>query len=112
MDTSRLIRYTIPGWVLIFSVLLQFWVFGGVVSSIDLGGLTTSAMGAVIAFLIAFASSAGLGLVVSTISGGFLYLFLGLQSEFRLPRNGVERELYVIGLKQKITTPAFQSEID
>ncbi|MEK6656434.1 MAG: hypothetical protein AABY58_03235 [Nitrospirota bacterium] len=75
MDTERLIRYTIPGWFFIFSLFFHYWAITGEIPCFILNLiLCKDSSDAILSFLVALASSPGLGLVTATIGNRILHL--------------------------------------
>ena len=102
MDTERLIRFTIPGWFFIFSLFFHYWAITGEIPCFILNLiLCKDGSDAISSFLVALASSPGLGLVTATIGNrsyhclallsnklfGFGYPFL-----FKLPEKEEKEE--------------------
>jgi hypothetical protein len=75
MDADRLIRYTIPGWFFIFSLFFHYWAIGGEVPCFILNLVVCKdSSAAILSFLVALASSPGLGLVTASIGHRILHL--------------------------------------
>lgn len=73
MDAERLIRFTIPGWFFIFSLIFHYWAITGEIPCF-IFNLISKDNTAILSVLIALASSPGLGFITATIGNRILHL--------------------------------------
>lgn len=107
MDTERLIRFTVPGWFFISSLFFHYWAITGEIPCFILS-LVSKDSSAILSFLVALASSPGLGLVTATI-GNCIHSFLfGSRLLFKIPTTDEECDWYFDALW--ITLPNLRQE--
>ena len=92
MDAERIIRFTIPGWFFIFSLVFHYWAVGGEFKHFDFFLFFDNNIKAILSFLAALASSPALGLVTASIGNRTLHLFLGRKLLFKIPTKEKEKE--------------------
>lgn len=107
MDTSRILRFTIPGWVLIFSFIFFFWLSGGIhfqsLSNL-LSKDNVSLVTITIAFLVALASSPALGFIASTFAATILHLICGYNFHLKIPTDKNEFKTFLVSLSKCLLT--------
>lgn len=103
MDTSRVLRFTIPGWVLIFSTIFFYWLLGGIdFQSVDkqLSKDVVSLITISIAFLVALASSPALGFIASTFAASILHRILGYNFHLKIPTDKNDFKMFIVSLSK------------
>jgi hypothetical protein len=108
MDADRLIRYTIHGLFFIFSLIFHYWAITGEIPCFILN-LVSKDSSAILSFLVALASSPGLGLVTATIGNRILSFLFGPRLIFRIPTKEGERNWYFNALW--INLPNLRQEV-
>ncbi len=118
MDTERLIRFTIPGWFFIFSLIFHYWAIGGEFPCFILNLiLCNDSTAAILSFLVAIASSPALAFVTSTIGERAFHRFALLSNRlldfgypflFKLPEKE-EYKRYFKAFRKNL--PNFKKEL-
>jgi hypothetical protein len=94
MDSLRIIRFTIPGWLFFISFIFHYYLFDDSLNDYykklsDLGDIKS-----VVAIIVVLFSSPVLGYLFSCFSLSILELFYGYELHFKLPNNNNEQKMY------------------
>lgn len=118
MDAERLIRFTIPGWFFIFSLIFHYWAIGGEVPCFILNLVVCKdSSAAILSFLVAIASSPALAFITSTIGERAFHRFALLSNRlldfgypflFKLPQKE-EYKRYFKAFRKNL--PNFKKEL-
>lgn len=108
MDTARIFRFSIPGWLLIFSFIFHYWLLGGQFEQLK---IMTDSPRLILTFLIALTTSPVLGFIASTIGTFILHIIFGYTFHLKLPQDCEESKNYFFALNFHLKSMRLDNEV-